>query len=310
MIRRKPSRTCALCALLSLGLTDAFSPSTHDNLSSRPKGVRSALPNLEELELSYGEKNRRRDLFDYESWVRHRSPDRFTDNLWNLRRSGVARQLAGECVLIGSVALFICLYNAFASVGWDDFSGFHHDPFVSFKALKLPLQPFTLSSPALGLLLVFRTNASYQRWDEARKAWAAVTNNSRTIARQTSAWIKYSDMPFPEKQRLLKRIGDIVWAFPRSLCRHLLSEREDEEDYCRAVRERLDGPFATELIHWKRHRPSRALFEMSNAINNLPLETYRRIAVDESVTHLCDAMGSCDRVSESFARAIRLNFFY
>jgi hypothetical protein len=31
------------------------------------------------------------------------------------------------------------------------------------------MQPFTLSAPALSLLLVFRTNASYGRWWEARK---------------------------------------------------------------------------------------------------------------------------------------------
>jgi len=151
---------------------------------------------------------------------------------------------------------------------------------------------------------VFRKNASYQRWDEARKAWGVVVNNSRTIARQTSAWIKYSDLPFDEKQRLLNRIRDTIWAFPRALARHLLSEREDEENYCQAVREQLDEPFASELIRWKRHRPSRALFEMSNAINELPLEMYRRIAIDESVSHLCDAMGGCDRVRLEETRMI------
>lgn len=111
-------------------------------------------------------------------------------------------------------------------------------------------------------------------------------------------------MPFDEKQRLLNRIRDTIWAFPRALARHLLSEREDEENYCQAVREQLDEPFASELIRWKRHRPSRALFEMSNAINELPLEMYRRIAIDESVSHLCDAMGGCDRVRLEETRMI------
>lgn len=189
------------------------------------------------------------------------------------------------------------MFNAFGSTGWDDFAGIHHEPLANLPTLKLPMQPFTLSSPALGLLLVFRTNVSYQRWDEARKAWGVVVNNSRTVARQTSTWIKQSDLPYEEKQRLLRRCADCVWAFPRSLTRHFLSEREDEEAFCQEVRQRLDNDFAEELIRWKRHRPSRALFEMSNAINELPLEMYRRISVDESVSHLCDAMGGCDRVS-------------
>ena len=41
-----------------------------------------------------------------------------------------------------------------------------------------------LSSPALGLLLVFRTNTAYARWNEARMAWAAIENHSINLARQ------------------------------------------------------------------------------------------------------------------------------
>ena len=68
-------------------------------------------------------------------------------------KSGVVRQLTTETLFIGSIATFICVYNALFSVGWDDFSGVHHNPFLDWPTLKLPLQPFTLSSPALGLLL-------------------------------------------------------------------------------------------------------------------------------------------------------------
>ena len=44
--------------------------------------------------------------------------------------------------------------------------------------------PFSLISFALSLLLVFRTNASYSRWAEARAIWGGVTNRSRDILRQ------------------------------------------------------------------------------------------------------------------------------
>ena len=43
---------------------------------------------------------------------------------------------------------------------------------------------FSLSSFALSLLLVFRTNTSYARWDEARKLWGGVVNRSRDVVRQ------------------------------------------------------------------------------------------------------------------------------
>ena len=44
--------------------------------------------------------------------------------------------------------------------------------------------PFSLTSFALSLLLVFRTNTSYARWAEAREIWGGVTNRSRDILRQ------------------------------------------------------------------------------------------------------------------------------
>jgi len=68
-------------------------------------------------------------------------------------KSGVVRQLVGECIFIGFEATSICFFNAFCSVGYDDLVGIHHEPFFHFQTLKLPIQPFTLSSPALGLLL-------------------------------------------------------------------------------------------------------------------------------------------------------------
>jgi len=42
-------------------------------------GLFMAARNLEELESSYGERTRpyRRDFFTHDSWVRHRSPDRY-----------------------------------------------------------------------------------------------------------------------------------------------------------------------------------------------------------------------------------------
>ena len=45
-------------------------------------------------------------------------------------------------------------------------------------------EPFNLTSFALSLLLVFRTNASYARWVDARTLWGGVVNRSRDVVRQ------------------------------------------------------------------------------------------------------------------------------
>ncbi len=40
---------------------------------------------------------------------------------------------------------------------------------------------------ALSVLLVFRTNAAYGRWDEARKMMGMVLNRSRDLIRQVGS---------------------------------------------------------------------------------------------------------------------------
>ncbi|CAN0480370.1 unnamed protein product, partial [Scytosiphon promiscuus] len=55
-------------------------------------------------------------------------------------------------------------------------------------AIQPHTQPHTLLGSALGLLLVFRTNAAYQRFQEGRKLWEEVLNTSRDIARMSSLY--------------------------------------------------------------------------------------------------------------------------
>jgi ion channel-forming bestrophin family protein len=62
---------------------------------------------------------------------------------------------------------------------------------VLFEHWKpFPLAPFTVLGIALGLLLTLRTNASYDRFWEGRKAWGMIVNRSRNIARQWGALFK------------------------------------------------------------------------------------------------------------------------
>lgn len=71
----------------------------------------------------------------------------------------------------------MCAWNA-AVGGYLDVHGVPCEPLLpgvpSFMVMSLPALPFTLASPALGLLLVFRTNASYARWVEVGSVGAGV----------------------------------------------------------------------------------------------------------------------------------------
>lgn len=48
----------------------------------------------------------------------------------------------------------------------------------------IPIEPFQLTSFALSLLLVFRTNSSYSRWYEGRRRFGRITTTCRDVLRQ------------------------------------------------------------------------------------------------------------------------------
>lgn len=95
----------------------------------------------------------------------------------------------------------------------------------------------------------------------------------------------------------LRRVSDAVWAFPRSLMRHLLSPQEDEEDYKAAINARIEDKEFVKSLEVVRHRPTRALFEISCAIRELPnMSVLRQVEIEKDVTALCNALGACERI--------------
>jgi hypothetical protein len=126
-------------------------------------------------EIPYGEESRkyRRTVYSHDDWVKHRSPDRFWKNLKTTTSSGIYKNVAREVIAVTSISVLCMLWNMLTA-GYTDLAGIDHPPVLSSQytpPLTLPMNPFTLSSSFLGLLLVFRTNKAYQRWDEARKNW-------------------------------------------------------------------------------------------------------------------------------------------
>ena len=148
-------------------------------------------------------------------------------------------------------------------------------------------------------ILVFRTNVAYQRWDEARKAWGVIVNHSRNLLRQGASWVSEETEPNPDARReALGFFCDSVWAFSRSMQRHLWGFHEDDAAFQRDVREKLDPREAEGLIT-ARHKPTRANHDLSRAINELPLTYLRRIEIDKSAIEFANAMGACDRIFTS-----------
>mmetsp|Transcript_41364 Transcript_41364/g.61227 ORF Transcript_41364/g.61227 Transcript_41364/m.61227 type:complete len:449 (-) Transcript_41364:153-1499(-) len=282
-----------------------LSPSPSDTLRKTALFLQGDFPEGRK-ELPYGEMSRRyrRTYYSQEDWVQHRAADRFLTNLLKTFRSGIVRELSTEIGAVAFVGLLACAYNAMFVVGWQDFNGVLHDPFhplgpgFTFPQASLPTEPFSFSSSALGLLLVFRTNASYARWSEARQKWSAMLIHSRNLVRLSSAWMITDGMPVEQQKELLENLSKMTWAFARSLQRYLLGAEEDGIAYENDIRARLDPQVCDDLMR-ARKQPTRALYELTKAIEAIPMTEFRHVEVDQSAEYLCDALGGCERILSS-----------
>jgi len=137
----------------------------------------------------YSEKGRkdRRTVYMHDDWVWHRSSDRFVRNMLTIGSSGINQALSKELTFVTLDATAVVLINALFA-GYQDFNGVIHPGPLMLPALMLPALPFTILMPALSLLLVFRTNTGYSRWNEARTLWGGLINNCRNVVRQCNTF--------------------------------------------------------------------------------------------------------------------------
>jgi len=264
-----------------------------------------------------GSRKYRRTVYTHPDWVKHRSSDRFVKNLSTLLNSGIYKQVFNEVMATVAVASFVCFWNGLVG-GYQDFEGVKHDPIIQnalAQMVGLPLTPFTILTPSLGLLLVFRTNTSYGRWDEARKFWGLNINHTRDLCRMATAWYgnqsnqdttEFMSAPTPyappidpvQRAYDLQQISLCTWAFVRAMKRHLSPIPEDEEAFKEEVRARLSPEQAENLIN-ANHRPNRALYDLSVAIENLPMHFVRKNEINKNLSIFEDTLGGCERLLSS-----------
>jgi predicted membrane chloride channel (bestrophin family) len=172
----------------------------------------------------------------------------------------------------------MCLYNEaiINHVLPDDL----HLPLL--KTSALPLQ---LTAPALALLLVFRTNASYGRFDEARKMWGAMLNRIRDLARQM---LSYMDNDEDREQALR-----YLMAFPYAFKDHMLRE----DDLVKDMQNVGLSDKEIEILTSTEHRPNYCLQVISQVLSkNTDITDFQRINMDHNLTHFHDQVGGCERI--------------
>ena len=255
-----------------------------------------AAATIETGKVPYGEKSRRyrRTVFQHSDWVEHRrSNSRIIKNLQGMFFSGVVRQLRSQVGTVAAVAALVLTWNLgifpYLLSLWP---GLQSSPFIT--PIMLPSIPFTLSSPALGLLLVFRTNASYARWMEARTAMAKIIAHGRNIIRMGSV--------FSDDKEAVQSLGRATWLYIRSVMNQLSSPDEDEELYLKEVEKVYHGSDSAigQRIVNSPERILAAWKQLSIELHSLPVpDTKALIETDKSIIILGDCMAICEKIYTS-----------
>jgi putative membrane protein len=218
----------------------------------------------------------RRMVFDHEDWIRHRSSSRHGRHLASIVSSRVIMALGPPVFSLTAFAAVVTFYNEALSgkilPAW-------------LPLLHISSLPFSLTAPALALLLVFRTNASYARFDEARKAWGMNVNRSRDVCRQALTFMR-SPADASKLQSFLHHAAAFPYALKSQVC-----EGDLEED--------LDGLLdEAELasVLSVSHRPSYVFQVMSELVYSTSMSEMERASMDRNLTQFHDNVGTCERI--------------
>jgi putative membrane protein len=151
--------------------------------------------------------------------------------------------------------------------------------------LNVEVAPFEAAGAALGVLLVMRTNAGYERWWEGRKLWGAIINSTRSLAIAASSY----GIDDPVWRR---RIAGRIAAFGHVCRRSLRGEAEMPEVVA------LLGAADARMVAESSHRPS-AVARLIAEDLRAGLDDFAFIQADGQRVALIDEIGGCERIMRS-----------
>jgi len=199
-------------------------------------------------------------------------PHDWTSHLFDVEGS-LVHEIIGRvaaCVVWATVVTLLQVYGP----GWfDDFT--------------FPETAHALIGASLGLLLVFRTNSSYDRFWEGRKLWGGIVNTTRNLARQATTWLA--------KDRELAN-ETIRWtiAFPYATMKRLRGNGN-----MGSVERELPA-IKTQAVLNSGHVPLATLCQITELVlesrNRNLIDSHQLQAMDQNIQLLTDHCGGCERI--------------
>lgn len=176
-------------------------------------------------------------------------PERYDASDWaqsllSLPKSVILRRVSGRIVPNLVVAAVVStLYTGVAQ--W----------LPSIQTIAVSSLPHTFLATAMSLLLVFRTNAAYDRYWEGRKVWGRLLNTSRNLSRLCGEVM--------ERDHAVVAANLIVM-YCYALMHHLQGRREDEP--FATMCELMSVPQELQTAVWNERRRSKTMDDINSAV--------------------------------------------
>lgn len=173
-----------------------------------------------------------------------------------------------------------------------------------FPAAILPIGPFEYGGLIMGLILVFRVNAGYDRWWEARKIWGSIVNQSRNL---TLILVNYTHQ---NAQDWIINVTNLIAALPY-LMKDNLREYTPMEYLSHLI---THEPMQT--LEDSSHRPVMLASMLAHALNlarsHHGLDHFAFLRAQKQLEQLVDAQGACERILKTpmpFVMAVKSRRF-
>ncbi|KAF8365141.1 hypothetical protein HHK36_028942 [Tetracentron sinense] len=252
------------------------SPNPSSNQTLTLISVLRAIPDWADVIKERGVRQNR-SLYNHEKWVEHRSSLRHIRHFLTSLSSRVILSLIPPVIAFTSFAAVIASYNTAVLLNWlPEF----------LPLLRTSSLPYQLTAPALALLLVFRTEAAYSRFEEGRKAWMKVIAGTNDFARQVMAGVDgSSDAP------LKKALLQYIMAFPVALKCHVIYGSNIKQDLKNLLKE---DDLAVVLS--SKHHPRCIIEFISQSLRLLHLDDSKRNVLESKIACFHEGIGVCEQL--------------
>ncbi len=184
-----------------------------------------------------------------------------------------------------------------------------YSSFISYlyhfiPSISLPIGPFEYAGLMMGLILVFRVNAGYDRWWEARKIWGNVVNQSRNLA------IIVSNYPNTNNANWNIKLTNYIAAIPYLMKNNLRGNASIDE-----IKHLVDNPLFS-ILEQSEHKPNVLSSILAQELNQVrlsnELDSFSFLQAEEKRALILDSQGACERILKTpmpFVMAVKSRRF-